>query len=222
MEKRLTEAQYRAVLKFEQALKEMEEARVYIVRKNEDDSLQFFNGNDVEQFIGYDERDSYPEAVDITDYADDSVELDAIVKHAYYPQYSNERVLAILKAKRLPQVTEPKEMEFYSIEPDGQGGKQIHILGYTYASDNNTEDYWRVAEGSFMIFPLQEFIDNLKQDEDHVNNLWCDAKQYEGDYTDEQVVDIINHYFNGHTANRRLHYSEITIDTPCGDYVFET
>lgn len=120
---------------------------------------------------------------------------------------------------RLPEVSEPEEMEFYSIEPDGKGGKQIHILGYTYASDNNTKDYWRVAEGTFMIFPLQEFIDNLKQDEDHVNNLWCDAKQYEGDYTDEQVVDIINHYFNGHTANRRLHYSEITIDTPCGDYI---
>lgn len=120
---------------------------------------------------------------------------------------------------RLPRVTEPEEMEFYSIEPDGQGGKQIHILGYTYASDNNTKDYWRVAEGTFMIFPLQEFIDNLKQDEDHVNNLWCDAKQYEGDYTDEQVVDIINHYFDGRTANRRLHYSEITIDTPCGDYI---
>ena len=119
----------------------------------------------------------------------------------------------------LPRVTEPEEMEFYSIESDGQGGKQIHILGYTYASDNNTKDYWRVAEGSFMIFPLQEFIDNLKQDEDHVNNLWCDAKQYEGEYTDEQVVDIINHYFNGRTANRRLHYSEITIDTPCGDYI---
>ena len=120
---------------------------------------------------------------------------------------------------RLPRVTEPEEMEFYSIEPDGKGGKQIHILGYTYASDNNTKDYWRVAEGTFMIFPLQEFIDNLKQDEDHVNNLWCDAKLYEGDYTDEQVVDIINHYFNGQTANRRLHYSEITIDTPCGDYI---
>lgn len=120
---------------------------------------------------------------------------------------------------RLPRVTEPEEMEFYSIEPDGQGGKQIHILGYTYASDNNTKDYWRVAEGTFMIFPLQEFIDNLQQDEDYVSNLWCDAKQYEGDYTDEQVVDIINHYFDGRTANRRLHYSEITIDTPCGDYI---
>ena len=120
---------------------------------------------------------------------------------------------------RLPRVTEPEEMEFYSIEPDGRGGKQIHILGYTYASDNNTEDYWRLTEGTFMIVPLQEFIDHLKQDEDYVDNLWCDAKQYEGDYTDAQVVDIINNYFDGHTANRRLHYSEITIDTPCGDYI---
>lgn len=215
MEKRLTEAQYRAVLKFEQALKEMEEARVYIVRKNEDDSLQFFNGNDVEQFIGYDERDSYPEAVDITDYADDSVELDAIVKHAYYPQYSNERVLAILKTKRLPQVTEPEAMEFYSIEPDGKGGKQIHMLGYIYQND----DHWTGVEPAFLILPLREFIDQLKKEEDYTDRLLSEAKLYEGDYDDEGAVDYINHYFCGHTANRRLHYSEITIDTPCGDYI---
>lgn len=133
-----------------------------------------------------------------------------------------ERMMVAKYDLRLPQVTEPKEMEFFSIEDDGKGGKQIHILGYTYASDNDTEDYWRVAEGTFIIIPLQEFIDNLKQNEDYVSDLWCDAKQYEGDHTDEQVVDIINHYFNGETANDVLHYSEITIDTPCGDYMFET
>ena len=120
---------------------------------------------------------------------------------------------------RLPEVSEPEELEFYSIEQDGKGGKQIHILGYTYASDNNTEDYWRLTEGTFMIVPLQEFIDGLKQDEEYVNNLWCDTKQYESDCTEKQVVDIINHFFSGHTANARLGYQEITIDTPCGNYI---
>ena len=114
---------------------------------------------------------------------------------------------------------EPQEVEFYSIEPDGKGGKQIHILGFTYASDNKTDDYWRVAEGTFMIVPLQEFIDNLKADVDYVGNLWCDTKQYEGDYTEQQVRDMMNDYFDGHRADRLLQYSEITMDTPCGNYM---
>lgn len=114
---------------------------------------------------------------------------------------------------------DPQEVEFYSIEDDGKGGKQIHILGYTYASDNKTDDYWRLTEGTFMIVPLQEFIDNLKDDEDYVGNLWCDTKQYEGNCTEQQVRDMMNDYFDGHRADRLLHYSEITIDTPCGDYM---
>lgn len=122
-------------------------------------------------------------------------------------------------AVMLAEMTEPKEVEFYCIEPDGKGGKQIHILGYTYASDNDTEDHWRVAEGTFMIVPLQEFIDHLKANDDYVGELWCNTKQYEGDYTEKQVVDIINHYFDYHTADAELHYSEITMDTPCGNYI---
>ena len=47
-------------------------------------------------------------------------------------------------------------------------------------------------------------------------------KQYIGDYTDDGIVDIINHYFNGRTAGSVLHYPEITIDTPVGDYMFYT
>lgn len=120
---------------------------------------------------------------------------------------------------RLPEITEPREVELYSIEPDGKGGKQIHIFAFTYASDNDTEDYWRLAEGTFIIVPLQEFIDNLKADVYYVGRLWCDTKQYEGDRTESQIVDAINHYFNGKTANAELAYSEITIDTPCGDYI---
>ena len=115
---------------------------------------------------------------------------------------------------RLPKVTEPEAMEFYSIEPDGQGGKQIHVWGYCY-----TEGPWRNVEYTGFIEPLQEFIDHLKQNENYVDDTAADVKQYIGDYTDEGMADIINHYFCGHTANRRLHYSEITIDTPCGDYI---
>ena len=121
---------------------------------------------------------------------------------------------------RLPEVTEPEEMEFYSIEPDGKGGKQIHVLGYCYTEgDDQGEGPWRNVEYTFFIEPLQEFIDHLKQNENYVGDTAADVKQYIGDYTDEGMADVINHYFDGQTANRRLHYSEITIDTPCGDYI---
>ena len=60
------------------------------------------------------------------------------------------------------------------------------------------------------------------KDEDYVDNTAADLTQYIGDYHDDGIVDIINHYFSGHTAHRRLHYTEITIDTPCGDYCFKT
>lgn len=95
MKKKTTEAQYRAILNFENALKQLTDANVVIVRDNDDDSLHFYNGDDIKEFVSWDERDFYPEAVDITDFADE-VEIGCIVSHAYYPEYSKERVLAVL------------------------------------------------------------------------------------------------------------------------------
>ena len=120
---------------------------------------------------------------------------------------------------RLPGVTEPEEAEFYSIEPDGKGGKRIHVLGYCYKGEDDGEGEWRNVEYTGFIEPLQEFIEHLNQDEDYVDNHASELTQYIGDHTDEGMVDIINHYFCGRTANADLHYSEITMETPCGDYV---
>ena len=131
-----------------------------------------------------------------------------------------EQHVAIELGLRLPEVTEPKEVEFYSIEPDGQGGKQIHVWGYCYTEgDDQGEGPWRNVEYTGFIEPLSEFIEHLKQNENYVDNHASELTQYIGDYYDEGIVDIINHYFNGYTADRELYYSEITIDTPCGDYV---
>lgn len=94
--KKTTEAQYRAILTFIKALELLEETGVAIVRNNDDDSLMFFNGNDIEEFVDWENRQDYPEAVDITDFAD-SLQTDCIVKAAYYPNYNEERVLAVLK-----------------------------------------------------------------------------------------------------------------------------
>ena len=96
MKKKITETQYRAILNFENALRQLVEAKVAIVRDNDCDGLEFYNAEDIEEFVSYDMREYYPEAVDITDYADENM-LDCIISHAYYPEYGNERVLAVLK-----------------------------------------------------------------------------------------------------------------------------
>ena len=95
MKRKTTEAQHCAIQNFVDALKQLADAGVAIVRNNDDDSLMFFNADDVKEFVSYDEKDEYPEAVDVTDYADD-IEVGCIVNHGYYPEYGKERILAIL------------------------------------------------------------------------------------------------------------------------------
>ena len=94
MKQKTTEAQYRAILNFQNALQQLADEGVAIVRANDDDTLLFFNAADIRQFISCDDKDDYPEAVDITDYADD-VQIGCIINHAYYP-CDGERVLAVL------------------------------------------------------------------------------------------------------------------------------
>jgi len=116
-------------------------------------------------------------------------------------------------------VTEPAELEFYSIE-NGKTGKNIHLMGYTYDSEcDNGQGTWRLLEPCFVIVPIAEFIEGVKSSEGYTDNLISEAKQYIEDMDEQGVVECINEYFNGKPADYRLHYSEITIDTPCGNYV---
>lgn len=125
--------------------------------------------------------------------------------------------------KKFEKATEPMELEFFSIEDDSKGGKQIHILGYLYTEgEDEGEGEWRNVEYTGFIEPLEEFVKHYAEKDNYVDDTASELKQYIGDLDDEEVVDIINHYFNGHPADYELHYSDITMDTPCGDYCFET
>lgn len=120
------------------------------------------------------------------------------------------------------QVTEPVELEFFSIEDDGHGGKDIHVLGYLYSDgENNGKGEWRCVEFSFFIEPLEDFIRHYAETENYVDNTAGGLKQYIEDMTDEEAVETINHYFGGNPADGQLFYSDITIETPCGNYCFE-
>ena len=105
----------------------------------------------------------------------------------------------------------PKEIEFFSIEGNP---KTIHIEGYTYYGDN-----WAYADVCGFIVPLDEFVQNMKDDPDYVADLESECKQYQEEKTDKEVLDIINTYFGGLPADRILSFEEITNDTPCGNYV---
>lgn len=107
-----------------------------------------------------------------------------------------------------------KELDFYSIEMNENGNKQIHILGYAYK-----EDQWKLVDVCWFIESLDDFVKYLHDGEWSVSEQMSEYKQYIRDCTEEEIVDIINHYFDGNGADQILPYEEITIDTPCGNYV---
>ena len=123
-------------------------------------------------------------------------------------------------------LTTPQELDFFTIyEQDGI--KYIHIFGYSYKSDSNeyvSESnpdgiYWANMECCWFIEPLADFITNLKENENYVDDTYCELNQYQGDLTAEEMTNTINSYFDGSPADAYLGFEKITMDTPCGNYV---
>lgn len=117
--------------------------------------------------------------------------------------------------KKYSKLVEPKELDIFSIESDGKGGKQVHILGYTYQGDVN----WKYVECIFCIVPLAEFVKGVAEDEEYVGNLLSECKQGIKDCTETEICDIINQYFDGKEPTEYVDYEEISEDYPCGNYV---
>ena len=135
-------------------------------------------------------------------------------------------------------ITTPQEVEFFSVI-DYIGEKCVHLHGYTYESDSEefvTEDnpdgtYWANMEACGIVIPLDDFIKEYKErGMEYANELYEDAKQYQGDYTDEEIVEVINHYYRDIVFPARednpegypdawLCYGEITDATPYGQYI---
>lgn len=130
--------------------------------------------------------------------------------------------------QKFEPVTKPFEGDFYSIY-EQKGVKYIHINGYTYESssldcvtpDNPDGIYWASLEVCWFLEPLSEFIQNLRFNYNYVDDTYCELKQYQGDFTPEEMVNVINGYFNGEGADAYLHFEELTEDTPCGNYINE-
>lgn len=112
------------------------------------------------------------------------------------------------------KVTNAKELDFYSIYVNSRGEKEIHVYGYSYYGDN-----WIMADACFFILKLADFIEGVNDSEDYVNNMYSEVKQYEEDFSEEETVEHINSYFDGSPADYYLPFSEIIMETPCGNYV---
>ena len=120
----------------------------------------------------------------------------------------------------------PFEADFYTIFEDF-GIKYIHIFGYSYKSSNydyKTEDnpdgtYWANMECSWFIEPLADFVKHIGENENYVDDTYCELNQYQGDYDEAGMARIINIYFDGKPADAFLSFAEITEDTPCGNYM---
>lgn len=127
---------------------------------------------------------------------------------------------------KFEKVTKPVELDFFSIYEDN-GVKYIHIFGYSYKSDsaeyvseNNPNGiYWANMECCWFIEPLTDFVAHIKENKDYVNDTYCELNQYQGDFTGDEMVDIINQYFDGNPADYYLSFENVTEETPCGNYV---
>ena len=129
--------------------------------------------------------------------------------------------------EKFEKITKRFEGDFYSIYEE-DGVKYIHVYGYTYKSDSEefvTEEnpngiYWANFEVSWFIFSLAFFVESYREKGvEFVNEVYECRSQYQGDLTEKEMVETINRYFNGHTADAYLSFGELTEDTPCGDYV---
>jgi hypothetical protein len=123
-------------------------------------------------------------------------------------------------------LTTPTEADFFTIYTHN-GKRYIHLHGYTYKSD----DYWANMEACGAIVPLDEFIRDYRNEDAYNDTLYEQCEQYQGDYTETEIVELINHYYrdivfsvdepakNDGMPDAWLGFAEVTMDTPDGNYI---
>ncbi len=123
------------------------------------------------------------------------------------------------------------EKEFYSVEEE-KGQKLVHIHGYVYdaggsINEEKPDETYRCIDISWGYIPIEEFV-GMTDEEVYERINRC--KQSIDDLTEEGAIEVMENYYeffdenlNGENNYRwsgtELPFSEITVDTPCGDYV---
>lgn len=114
-------------------------------------------------------------------------------------------------------VAKPFYGDFYSVyELDGI--KYVHVFGYFYDGDN-----WQFNEVCRFHLPLAEFVKEMNkyQDKwDYLDEMYDACPQYLEEFeTNEQCVLAINTFFDGKPADGYLFLTDLTEDTPVGNYI---
>lgn len=117
------------------------------------------------------------------------------------------------------------ECDYYMVEIV-DGVKCITICGYFYyagesCDEDKPDEVYRAVEVSANPMPIAKLKEIYEAGE-----LWdvlAEEKQWIGDLTEEEVDDAMENYYgdvdgNGHGGIELL-ISNVTEDTPCGDYV---
>lgn len=107
---------------------------------------------------------------------------------------------------------------FYSVEMDGDR-KVVHLSGNVYFNDaDETETCYRIAEWTFLCFNVNEA--QLMFDTDTFYEFINERVNYLTNISKQEANEMCKSYFNGRSGTE-LHISDLTANTPCGDYWFE-
>lgn len=111
---------------------------------------------------------------------------------------------------------------FYSIELNENNEKVMHLLGNAYFNDaDETDKPYRLAEWTWMYFSLdklkEKFDHDILFDVDSFYEYINERVNYLGNYTENEIIEICNNYFDGESGNE-MHPIEINEELPCGNY----
>lgn len=108
---------------------------------------------------------------------------------------------------------------FFKIEKEDVT-KNVHILGNVYFCDvDSSNTNYRIAEWTGLDIPVEEVqpLVDKKEFMDYIN----EKVAYLEDITKEEAEEICKTYYNGTTGGRELNLTELSKETPCGEYYCE-
>lgn len=105
---------------------------------------------------------------------------------------------------------------FYILEADNLGNKQIRMECNVYG---NQDEGYHYNEWVGCIVSISE-AQTLIKDGEFVSTL-CELARYSEDVTEDEANAIHELYFDGTSSGEELKITDITEDTPCGDYYFD-
>lgn len=100
----------------------------------------------------------------------------------------------------------------FVIEAEADGTKFMHIHGDSYFAYDDSELPFRFVEYTFAYMPLKDILAGGMPNGD----WYAEFMQYIQDCTEEELVEIYEHYDNG---NMPTIITELAEDLPCGCYI---